>query len=179
MCFVALSWDELPPQSVVVDVGGGIGSTSMLLAKTFKHLRFVVQDREHVAEMGLAVRTIMTGILNDMLICLMQAWKDKCPELLASGQAAFQAHDFFTPQPAYPSSLDVGCSPTEGAGCNEPSLTAQLGMEPARSAGDVQPRPAVYLLRVVTHDWPDEFVTRYVSPTIFRYIQHDASEFHH
>ena len=38
-----------------VDVGGGIGSTAMLLAHTFPHLRFVVQDRPQVAEHGVAV----------------------------------------------------------------------------------------------------------------------------
>ena len=52
---VALNWEDLPNRSVVVDVGGGIGSTSMLLANAFKHLRFVIQDRDPVVEMGLAV----------------------------------------------------------------------------------------------------------------------------
>ncbi|THH29318.1 hypothetical protein EUX98_g4870 [Antrodiella citrinella] len=113
-----LAWEELPPGSVVVDVGGGIGSTSMLLANAFKHLRFVVQDRDPVVEMGVA------------------AWKQRCPELLTSGQAAFQAHDFLTPQPALPPSLDLSQSQ------------------------DPQGPPAVYLLRVITHDWPDGFVTR-------------------
>lgn len=55
---VALNWEDLPNRSVVVDVGGGIGSTSMLLANAFKHLRFVVQDRDPVVEMGLAVRPL-------------------------------------------------------------------------------------------------------------------------
>lgn len=48
-------WHELPNRSVVVDVGGGIGSTSMLLANAFPQLRFVVQDRAPVAEMGRSV----------------------------------------------------------------------------------------------------------------------------
>ena len=43
---------------MVVDVGGGIGSTSMLLAKAFAHLRFVVQDRPQVTEMGLSVSNL-------------------------------------------------------------------------------------------------------------------------
>jgi hypothetical protein len=51
----------LPRGSVVVDVGGGIGSTSMLLASAFSPnssggedlgLRFVVQDRAVVVDMG-------------------------------------------------------------------------------------------------------------------------------
>ena len=51
----AFPWQELPDDSLVVDVGGGIGSTAMLLAHTFPHLRFVIQDRPQVAEQGVAV----------------------------------------------------------------------------------------------------------------------------
>ena len=40
---------------MVVDVGGGIGSTTMLLAEAFGGLRFVVQDREGVVGMGVKV----------------------------------------------------------------------------------------------------------------------------
>lgn len=42
----------------MVDVGGGIGSTSLLLAHAFPHLRFLVQDRPQVATMGECVRTV-------------------------------------------------------------------------------------------------------------------------
>ncbi|KAJ7434528.1 O-methyltransferase, partial [Mycena galericulata] len=99
-------WGALPRGSVVVDVGGGIGSTSMLLASAFAEegLRFVIQDRAVVVEMG------------------EKAWRDKCPELLDSGAVRFQVHDFFTPQPI-----------TDAA---------------------------VFLLRVVLHDWPDAFAQR-------------------
>ncbi|CAA7262528.1 unnamed protein product [Cyclocybe aegerita] len=105
-------WHSLPHGSVVVDVGGGIGSTSMLLATAFSSpsgeddglgLKFVIQDRPVVCEMG------------------EKAWKAKCPELLES-TARFQVHDFFTPQPIKDA--------------------------------------AVFLLRVVLHDWPDDFARR-------------------
>ena len=33
---------------MVVDVGGGVGPVTYLLAQKFRHLRFVVQDLEHV-----------------------------------------------------------------------------------------------------------------------------------
>lgn len=36
-------------------MGGGIGSTPMLLANAFPHLRFVIQDRPPVVAMGAAV----------------------------------------------------------------------------------------------------------------------------
>ena len=52
-------WSSLPHGSLVVDVGGGIGSTSMLLASAFSSiddggsgLKFVIQDRPVVVEMG-------------------------------------------------------------------------------------------------------------------------------
>ncbi|KAJ7202040.1 O-methyltransferase [Mycena pura] len=82
-------WASLPQGSVVVDVGGGIGSTTMLLASAYAELdadgtgglRFVVQDRSVVVEMG------------------QKAWRTKCPEFLDSGAVHFQVHDFFAPQP--------------------------------------------------------------------------------
>ena len=56
-------WQSLLPGGIVVDVGGGIGSTSMLLATAFSSsassedgeglaLRFIIQDRPVVCEMG-------------------------------------------------------------------------------------------------------------------------------
>lgn len=39
-------WKDLPEDSVVVDVGGGVGSQCLALAKEYEHLQFVVQDRE-------------------------------------------------------------------------------------------------------------------------------------
>ncbi|TBU38873.1 S-adenosyl-L-methionine-dependent methyltransferase [Dichomitus squalens] len=112
---VAFPWQELPDDSLVVDVGGGIGSTAMLLAHTFPHLRFVIQDRPQVAEQGIA------------------AWRERCPEMLDSGRAMFLGHDFFLPQPPL-------------------VLPSSASQEPRT--------PAVYILRVVTHDWPDTFVVK-------------------
>ncbi|KAJ7348122.1 hypothetical protein DFH08DRAFT_1001684 [Mycena albidolilacea] len=75
-------WASLPRGSVVVDVGGGIGSTSMLLASAYAEvdadgsggLRFVIQDRPVVVEMG------------------EKAWRAKCPELLDSGAFTTTGH---------------------------------------------------------------------------------------
>ena len=49
-------WAGLEEGSLVVDVGGGIGSTSMTLAKAFPHLRFCIQDRPKTVELGMTVR---------------------------------------------------------------------------------------------------------------------------
>lgn len=48
-------WAGLGEGSLVVDVGGGIGSTSMTLAKTFPHLKFCIQDRPKTIELGMTV----------------------------------------------------------------------------------------------------------------------------
>ena len=42
------TWGQLPGGSLIVDVGGGVGSQSLILAKHHPQLRFVVQDREAV-----------------------------------------------------------------------------------------------------------------------------------
>ena len=52
---LAFPFDALMPESLVVDVGGGIGSTSMRLAEAHPGLRFVIQDREAVCALGMEV----------------------------------------------------------------------------------------------------------------------------
>ena len=42
------TWGQLPEGSLVVDIGGGVGSQSLVLAKHHPQLRFIVQDRETV-----------------------------------------------------------------------------------------------------------------------------------
>lgn len=49
-------WSGLPEGSKIVDVGGGIGTVSKLLADSQKHLHIIVQDRAAVVADGLAVR---------------------------------------------------------------------------------------------------------------------------
>lgn len=70
--YAAWPMTALPPNSLIIDVGGGIGSTSMKLAEGFPELKFVVQDREAVCALG------------------VEAWKARCPELLEAGRAVFQ-----------------------------------------------------------------------------------------
>ena len=50
------AWGELPEGSLVVDVGGGVGSQTLLLALHHPHLRFIVQDRESVVGDAVEVR---------------------------------------------------------------------------------------------------------------------------
>jgi len=73
MSLLGYDWHALPRGSVIVDVGGGIGSTTMVLANAFSRcgascpspsgddegldlgLEFVIQDRQVVVEMGVKV----------------------------------------------------------------------------------------------------------------------------
>jgi ubiquinone/menaquinone biosynthesis C-methylase UbiE len=45
-------WGSLPKNSLIVDVGGGIGSVALKIAKVHPHLRMVIQDRPMVIEKG-------------------------------------------------------------------------------------------------------------------------------
>lgn len=141
---------------MVVDVGGGIGSTSMMLANAFPHLRFVIQDRPPVAEMGTAVSTGLRYTISVSLSScfLPQAWRARYPELLDAGRAAFQGHDFFKPQPPFPAGLN--CTDEESESASETEGCDSSG----RAWGFRSSTPAVFLMRVITHDWPDSYVTR-------------------
>ncbi|KAA1470311.1 S-adenosyl-L-methionine-dependent methyltransferase [Dentipellis sp. KUC8613] len=74
--FAALKEDAL-----VVDVAGGIGSVSMILANAFPKMRFVVEDRPGTVAEG------------------EKFWKAKLPDALSSGRVQLIPHDMFTPQP--------------------------------------------------------------------------------
>ncbi|KAI1104725.1 putative O-methyltransferase [Jackrogersella minutella] len=73
-------WKELG-NGLVVDVGGGVGSFDLQLARLYPELRFVVQDQAVATEQGVAM------------------WQKEFPEALESGRARFVTHDFFTPNP--------------------------------------------------------------------------------
>ena len=49
-------WASLPPDALIVDVGGRVGGAMISLYKTFPHLRFAVQDMAKMIEIGHQVR---------------------------------------------------------------------------------------------------------------------------
>lgn len=54
---VAFKWQELKPDALIVDVGGGTGGASLPLVLEYPQLRLVVQDMSPgVVEMGKQVR---------------------------------------------------------------------------------------------------------------------------
>ncbi|KAJ7833940.1 O-methyltransferase [Mycena olivaceomarginata] len=74
-------WHDLPQESLVVDLGGGIGSTTLIIAKAVPHLNFVVQDRPTVIQDAETY------------------WAQAAPDLLHSGRVKLEVHNFFEPQP--------------------------------------------------------------------------------
>ncbi|EIM80621.1 S-adenosyl-L-methionine-dependent methyltransferase [Stereum hirsutum FP-91666 SS1] len=80
-------WDALPSGSLVVDVGGGIGSQSLIVAESHPHLNFVVQDQTAMMKGATAF------------------WEANLPGAIESGRVRFQDHNFFTPQPIHDASI--------------------------------------------------------------------------
>ncbi|KAF7338950.1 O-methyltransferase [Mycena venus] len=74
-------WADLSEGSVIVDVGGGVGSTALIIAKAVPHVNLVVQDRSSVIE--------------DAKIY----WAEAAPELLNSSRIKLEVHNLFTAQP--------------------------------------------------------------------------------
>ncbi|KAG5641678.1 hypothetical protein DXG03_004442 [Asterophora parasitica] len=72
----AYDWKDLSSGSVVVDVGGGVGSSSLILAREFPDVEFVVQD--------------LSIVIGDA----EKAWKD-----LPNAKVTLEVQDFFEPQP--------------------------------------------------------------------------------
>ncbi|KAF8489526.1 S-adenosyl-L-methionine-dependent methyltransferase [Russula emetica] len=83
------AWGQLPEGSLIVDIGGGVGSQSLVLANHHPHLRFVIQDRESVVRDA------------------VEYWKENMPDAVESGRVKLQTHDFFTPQPARQEDVSV------------------------------------------------------------------------
>ncbi|VDB83099.1 unnamed protein product [Peniophora sp. CBMAI 1063] len=74
-------WASLPIGSLVVDIGGGIGTQMVILARKFDGLRLLVQEREAVCA--------------DASKYVMQEF----PSAVQESRLRVQAHDFFEPQP--------------------------------------------------------------------------------
>ena len=88
------AWDKLPEGSLVVDVGGGVGSQSLTLATHFPQLRFVVQDREPVVRDAVEVRCLrptLSGCGMYLIKYGPQFWKKNMPEALESGRVKPQS----------------------------------------------------------------------------------------
>ncbi|KAI0057865.1 S-adenosyl-L-methionine-dependent methyltransferase [Artomyces pyxidatus] len=74
-------WKALKEGSVVVDVGGNVGTVTLTIAKSFPHLKYIVEDQEKV---------ISTSA--------HKFWEEQSPESLTSGQVSLKVQNFFEPQ---------------------------------------------------------------------------------
>ncbi|KAI0063786.1 S-adenosyl-L-methionine-dependent methyltransferase [Artomyces pyxidatus] len=74
-------WKDLQDGSVVVDVGGGVGPVTLLLAKAFPNLKFVVEDQEEVINLG-----------------ARKFWEDQAPNAIIDGSVVLKVQNFFEPQ---------------------------------------------------------------------------------
>ncbi|KAJ6472496.1 O-methyltransferase [Mycena sanguinolenta] len=79
--FKGFPWQSLPAGSVIVDVGGGLGATSLAIAKRYPTLKVVNQDRTPVITQSKA------------------HWQEFFPEHIEAGMVEFQPHNFLEAQP--------------------------------------------------------------------------------
>ncbi|KAI0320587.1 O-methyltransferase [Amylostereum chailletii] len=108
-------WSTLPAGSCIVDVGGGVGSTTLEILHYLPSLKAVVQDRPAV------------------IILAKEYWQSHLPHALFDKRVHLQVHDFFTPQPI-----------TDAA---------------------------IFLLRMVLHDWSDSYALK-----ILKHLRAAASQ---
>ncbi|KAJ8502546.1 hypothetical protein ONZ45_g11654 [Pleurotus djamor] len=85
----AFDWKSLPSGSLVVDVGGGIGSAALSLATNIPAVKIVVQD------------------LPNVVMNAKKFWAEKRPDALITGRVELEVHDFFAPQPETRKSASV------------------------------------------------------------------------
>ncbi|THU98968.1 S-adenosyl-L-methionine-dependent methyltransferase [Dendrothele bispora CBS 962.96] len=77
-----IGMQSLAPGDVIVDVGGGVGSATLQLYKSFPHQRYIVQD------------------LEEPIRAARKYWNKHAPEALVGDSVKLQVQSFFDPQPA-------------------------------------------------------------------------------
>ncbi|KAH9888541.1 S-adenosyl-L-methionine-dependent methyltransferase [Cubamyces lactineus] len=75
----AIPWESLPPGAVLVDVGGGIGTTAMIVAHAHPTIRVVIEDRAPVVDKA------------------PTAWGAEYAQMIESGRISWRVRDFLTP----------------------------------------------------------------------------------
>ncbi|KAH9888543.1 S-adenosyl-L-methionine-dependent methyltransferase [Cubamyces lactineus] len=83
----AFPWKTLPQDAVLVDVGGGVGSTSVAIAQAYSHIHVVIEDREQVVASA------------------RDAWGPEYHPLLESGRVVWRSRDFFASWEPIPSNV--------------------------------------------------------------------------
>jgi len=86
-------WGELPPGSVVNDLGGGVGYVTMQLYKLYPNLNLKLQDLPERIEQA----------QNDI-------WPRECPEAIANGKIEFKSVDIMAEPPIYGCDIYLVCA---------------------------------------------------------------------
>lgn len=96
-CYLAFDWQSLPQDAIVVDVGGGIGTSALTLARTHPHLKIVVQDIPNVVEEGRKVNLTFLFVCLCVMaeVLLRQVWAREFPEAIESGRVTLQSKYIF------------------------------------------------------------------------------------
>ena len=79
---IEFPWNELGDGASVCDVGSGVGTVSLQLAKTYPTLQLKLQDLPHV-----------------MLHAKNEVWPKEFPEAIKEGRIQFQPIDFLKESP--------------------------------------------------------------------------------
>lgn len=148
---IGYAWERLPEGSLVVDVGGGVGAQSLLLANHHPQLHFVVQDRESVVGDAIevcALIKLLTSICSDD-INRPQYWKRNMPDALESGRVKIQGFSFSL---LYTYTSRFGLT-TFGLSKGQDFFDPQ----PKWQKEDSLEAVSVFLLSKVLHDWADEY----------------------
>ena len=87
---VGFDFASLPQSSVIVDVGGGVGTVARLLTTKFDNVNVIVQDREEVVEEGIKVIICVLYPIQFSADGFRQRWKETSPELLENGRVTFK-----------------------------------------------------------------------------------------
>ncbi|KAF5365107.1 hypothetical protein D9758_010955 [Tetrapyrgos nigripes] len=74
-------WSDLPQGTTFCDVGSGVGTIPLALAKAHPNLRIILQD--------------LPGAIEEA----KQLWKTEFPEAIETGKVTFKAFDFFAESP--------------------------------------------------------------------------------
>ncbi|KAG6807059.1 hypothetical protein H0H92_008969 [Tricholoma furcatifolium] len=130
------NWSSLPKDALVVDCGGGIGSSARTVLKAHPKLKFLIQDMPNVVEDGKRVCVLTFAIVGDVDI-FPQHWNETDPSKLQAGRVDFMGEKIVQSDSHKPLA--------------HTGMTAHNFFEPqpVRNA-------SVFLLKNVLHDWSDD-----------------------
>ncbi|KAG6807436.1 hypothetical protein H0H92_007557 [Tricholoma furcatifolium] len=130
-------WSSLPEDALVIDCGGGIGSSARTVLKAHPKLKFLIQDMPNVVEDGKRVCVLTFAIDGDVDVFPLQHWNETDPSKLQSGRVDFMGEKIVQSDSRKPLA--------------HTGMTAHNFFEPqpVRNA-------SVFLLKNVLHDWSDD-----------------------